>query len=204
MESTELLNSDFGRHVRHPPAPMAGWCRFKPIATRAASQRRLQASTTDGAQARDGAPVVNARKRLGPTLGDWVVRKHARKQPAEPGAFSQQRRSTGPNFVPLPSPLENRNPQPRHSKECPAGLFRRQRGLALLARSRGLINSSSSPTAHAVVDFGLGVGGVRKPRWLLLEIIATRGTKEPVRRHKSPTGGLAGVCSISITASLPM
>ena len=60
------------------------------------------------------------------------------------GAASQQRRSTGPNFVPLPSPpFENRNPRPRHSAEWPADLFRRWRGLATepLARSRGLINS---------------------------------------------------------------
>ena len=35
--------------------------------------------TADGAPARGDAPVVNVRKHLGPTLGDWDVRKHARK-----------------------------------------------------------------------------------------------------------------------------
>ena len=37
------------------------------------------ASAADGAQARGGAPIANVRKRLGPTLDDWVVRKHVRK-----------------------------------------------------------------------------------------------------------------------------
>ena len=30
--STALLNPDFGRHPA-PTRPLAGWCRFKPIAT---------------------------------------------------------------------------------------------------------------------------------------------------------------------------
>ena len=32
-----------------------------------------------GAQARDGALVANVRKRMGPTLDGWVVRKRVRK-----------------------------------------------------------------------------------------------------------------------------
>ena len=36
-------------------------------------------SAANGAQARDGAPAANARKRMGPTLDGWVVRKRERK-----------------------------------------------------------------------------------------------------------------------------
>ena len=71
------------RRGRHGPLP----ARTLPHVTN--SLTATTTSTTDGAQARDGAPVVNMRKLLGPTLGDWVVRKHVRKRPAEPGAASQ-------------------------------------------------------------------------------------------------------------------
>ena len=50
-----------------------------PHVTNGIGATTASASATNGAKARDGALIANVRKRQGPTLGDWVVRKHVRK-----------------------------------------------------------------------------------------------------------------------------
>ena len=84
-----------GRTVEGAPPPLAA--RAPPPTTSGpAAATYTHRHRADGAPAHQGgAPAANERKRLGPTLGDWDVRKNARKLPAEPRAAHQQRRSTG-------------------------------------------------------------------------------------------------------------
>ena len=106
------------------------------ITTRAANGEPAQGGT---------APAGNVRKRLGPTLGDWGVRKNARKQPAEPGAAHQRAmaldRAHPHHSPPLPSwpLLENKSPRPRHH---PKELHKRMAGWFISALARALAGPS--------------------------------------------------------------